>query len=63
MFQKFYVLNLEMAALDIGSGTAHIIQELALDNESSLFIGLDLSTAMLKVANENTPNSFQYWLN
>ena len=42
-----------MKLLDIGCGTAHIIQELA-KCENSEFIGLDLSIAMLKIAKSNT---------
>lgn len=43
-----------MKLLDIGCGTAHIIQELASDNKSSLFVGLDVSPAMVKTAKSNT---------
>jgi len=39
--------------LDIGCGTAHIIQELATDKNSNL-VGLDVSAAMLKIAKLNT---------
>jgi ubiquinone/menaquinone biosynthesis C-methylase UbiE len=42
-----------MTLLDIGCGTAHIIQELAKRKNSEL-IGLDLSPAMLKIAKSNT---------
>jgi len=50
------VLKPQMKVLDIGCGTAHIIQELATSNGSSLFIGLDISPAMLKIADDNTTN-------
>jgi len=50
------VLKPQMNVLDIGCGTAHIIQELATSNGSSLFIGLDISPAMLKIADDNTMN-------
>jgi ubiquinone/menaquinone biosynthesis C-methylase UbiE len=46
------VLKPEMKLLDIGCGTAHIIQELAKRKNSEL-IGLDLSSAMLKIAKSN----------
>ena len=42
-----------MKLLDVGCGTAHIIQELA-KSKNSEFIGLDLSAAMLKIARSNT---------
>jgi len=42
-----------MTLLDIGCGTAHIIQELA-KCKNSEFVGLDLSPAMLKIAKSNT---------
>lgn len=47
------VLKPAMKVLDIGCGTAHIIQELAMNRKSSLQVGLDVSKAMLKVAKEN----------
>lgn len=40
--------------LDIGCGTAHIIQELATQNKNASFVGLDISPAMVKIAEENT---------
>jgi len=40
--------------LDIGCGTGHIIYELAFSNRNNLYIGLDISEAMLKIANVNT---------
>lgn len=43
-----------MKLLDIGCGTAHIIQELAAGNRRSLFVGLDVSSAMMKIAKSNT---------
>jgi ubiquinone/menaquinone biosynthesis C-methylase UbiE len=42
-----------MRLLDIGCGTAHIVQELAKCRDSEL-VGLDLSTAMLRIAKSNT---------
>jgi len=48
------VLKPQMKLLDIGCGTAHIIQELATSNRSSLFVGLDVSPAMVKIAKPNT---------
>ncbi|UCH69823.1 MAG: methyltransferase domain-containing protein, partial [Candidatus Bathyarchaeota archaeon] len=50
------VLKPQMKVLDIGCGTAHIIQELAISDASSLFIGLDISPAMLKMSHDNTAN-------
>jgi ubiquinone/menaquinone biosynthesis C-methylase UbiE len=47
------VLKSGMKLLDIGCGTAHIIQELAKCKNSEL-LGLDLSAAMLKIAKSNT---------
>jgi ubiquinone/menaquinone biosynthesis C-methylase UbiE len=47
------VLKPGMKLLDIGCGTAHIIQELAKCKNSEL-VGLDLSAAMLKIAKSNT---------
>lgn len=47
------VLETEMKLLDIGCGTAHIIQKLAKRYESTSFVGLDILQAMLKVANLN----------
>jgi len=47
------LLKSGMKLLDIGCGTAHIIQELA-KCKNSEFIGLDLSAAMLKIAKSNT---------
>jgi ubiquinone/menaquinone biosynthesis C-methylase UbiE len=48
------VLKPQMKLLDIGCGTAHIIQELAKAQRDSIFVGLDVSSHMLKTANENT---------
>jgi ubiquinone/menaquinone biosynthesis C-methylase UbiE len=54
-----YVSNIKAALksgtelLDIGCGTAHIIQELA-KSKNSEFLGLDVSAAMLKIAKSNT---------
>lgn len=51
------VLKPQMKLLDIGCGTAHIIQELAISNRNSLFVGLDVSPAMVKIAKSNTMSS------
>lgn len=42
-----------MKILDVGCGTAHIIQELAANRKTSEHVGLDVSNAMLKLAKEN----------
>jgi len=47
-------LKPKMRVLDIGCGTAHIIQELAIHCKSAIFLGLDISPAMLKIASLNT---------
>lgn len=47
------VFKPEMNLLDIGCGTAHIIQELAANRRTSELIGLDVSKAMQKVSKEN----------
>lgn len=47
------VLNPKSSLLDIGCGTAHIIQELATHRKESKLVGLDVSRAMLKVAKKN----------
>ncbi len=47
------VLQLHMAVLDIGCGTAHILETLAKELRHAFFIGLDISPAMLKIASEN----------
>lgn len=51
-----HALKPRMRLLDIGCGTAHIIQELAVHYKSAIFIGLDISPAMLKIASKNTMN-------
>jgi len=48
------VLKPQMKLLDIGCGTAHIIQELATSSRRSLLVGLDVSPAMVKMAKSNT---------
>lgn len=48
------VLKPEMSLLDIGCGTAHIISKLASCCKTAFFVGLDISPAMLKIANVNT---------
>ena len=47
------ILKPQMKFLDIGCGTGHIIQELASSNRRSHLVGLDVSPAMLKLANTN----------
>ena len=47
------ILKPAMKILDVGCGTAHIIQELAANRKTSEHIGLDVSKAMLKLAKEN----------
>jgi ubiquinone/menaquinone biosynthesis C-methylase UbiE len=47
------ILKQQMKLLDIGCGTAHIIQEVATRNLGSHLVGLDVSPAMLKMANAN----------
>lgn len=47
------VLKPAMKILDVGCGTAHIIQELAAIRKTSEHVGLDVSEAMLKLAKEN----------
>lgn len=47
------VLKSGMRILDVGCGTAHIIQELAKNRKRSELVGLDISGAMLEVAKEN----------
>jgi ubiquinone/menaquinone biosynthesis C-methylase UbiE len=42
-----------MRLLDVGCGTAHIIQELAMHERNSSLIGVDVSAAMLKIARSN----------
>lgn len=48
--------------LDIGCGTAHIIQSLSTLHEDATFIGLDVSTPMLKIAKLNTTGSLNVML-
>lgn len=47
------ILKPKMKLIDIGCGTAHIIQELALTAKRLEVIGLDLSRAMIQIAKEN----------
>jgi ubiquinone/menaquinone biosynthesis C-methylase UbiE len=49
----FSVLKPQMRLLDVGCGTAHIIQKLASSNRRSHLVGLDVSPAMLKIASTN----------
>ncbi|MEM3759646.1 MAG: class I SAM-dependent methyltransferase [Candidatus Bathyarchaeia archaeon] len=48
------IIKSEMKLLDIGCGTAHIIEDLAIHHKNAVFIGLDVSPAMLKIARLNT---------
>ena len=48
------ILKQQMKLLDIGCGTAHIIQKLAELTSSSGLVGLDVSPAMLRTARANT---------
>lgn len=48
------VLKPQMKLLDVGCGTAHIILELATSSRRSLFVGLDVSPAMVEMAKSNT---------
>lgn len=47
----------QMKLLDVGCGTAHIIEDLSKHQESAVFVGLDVSPAMLKIAKMNTTRS------
>ncbi len=51
------LLKPETGLLDIGCGTAHILQELSESNRSSALVGLDVSRAMVKIAKSNTLGS------
>lgn len=50
------VIRPKTKLLDIGCGTAHIIRELAIQSNGGIFVGLDISPAMLKIASKNTIN-------
>lgn len=50
----FSVLKPGMVLLDVGCGTGHIIQDLGACVGGSSFVGLDVSSAMLEIANANT---------
>ncbi|MEW6687158.1 MAG: methyltransferase domain-containing protein [Candidatus Edwardsbacteria bacterium] len=52
----FSILKPRMRMLDIGCGTAHIIRKLATCDKSAIFVGLDISPAMIKIAGKNTMN-------
>ncbi len=47
------ILQSRMRLLDVGCGTAHIVQALAKHHKDSFFVGFDISPAMLKIAKEN----------
>jgi ubiquinone/menaquinone biosynthesis C-methylase UbiE len=47
-------LKPQMKLLDNGCGTTHMIQELAPGNRSSIFVGIDVSPAMVRIAKSNT---------
>jgi len=48
------VIKPGMKLLDVGCGTAHIIENLAVHHKNVIFVGLDVSPAMLKIAKLNT---------
>jgi len=48
------VLKPKSKLVDIGCGTAHIIERLAKRYENALFIGLDISEEMISSAKNNT---------
>lgn len=56
------VIKPGMKLLDVGCGTAHIIQGLSTLHGGAAFIGLDVSTAMLKIAKLNTAGSLNVTL-
>lgn len=48
------LLESGMNVCDIGCGTAHVIQELAEQNEDCSFVGVDISKAMIDIGTRNT---------
>lgn len=48
------VLTPKSKLVDVGCGTAHIIERLAKRCENALFVGLDVSQAMINLAKNNT---------
>ena len=50
----FSVLKPKLKIVDIGCGTAHIIEKLARKYRNTLFVGLDISEAMISSAKNNT---------
>jgi len=51
------VVKPQMTLLDVGCGTAHIIENLSARHKSAIFVGLDVSPPMLKIARLNTIRS------
>ena len=50
----FSVIKPKSKLVDIGFGTAHIIQGLARRYKNASFVGLDISKAMINLAKNNT---------
>ena len=50
----FSVLKPKLKIVDIGCGTAHIIEKLARKYRNTLFVGFDISEAMISSAKNNT---------
>jgi ubiquinone/menaquinone biosynthesis C-methylase UbiE len=48
------VVKSRMKLLDVDCGTAHIIENLAVHDKNTIFVSLDVSPAMLKIAKLNT---------
>ncbi len=51
------VLKSQMQVLDVGCGTAHIIQELTSYTKKSMLIGFDVSPVMIRIAKSNLRNN------
>lgn len=56
------VLEPNMTLLDVGCGTGHIISKLASQNKGVSIFGLDLSSAMLKLAFKNNSHEISFIL-